>query len=453
NLYSDFVDNKPPFIYLFYLISQFIPGEDIRAVHILTTVLIIPLIAFFTSLTIKKINRTAGLLAGLFYIVFTSAYIPTDMLATNCEIIMILFASTGFLFLIQNTNIGYFLYGIFISLATLSKQHAAIWILVPMISSLLLKDNNTIKKLLLSLTGFFIPFLFCMFYFYANGNLDNFIYFTIGHNIGYSKNPVLVSEIFKRFIKYLLPFLIIISPLIFFYLKSRKNTDKLTRSIFEPTLILSIFMIFIGFRFFPHYFIQSVYPLSILAACYFANPEQKKISIRFIIAYSVVLTILFNSYTFIYYSKKTDFIEETEPLLRSIPGMLKEEGYCSNKNRYLFIWGYAPLFYYYFYKECSMLPASRFVLPQASTAGYIPGNESQLKGSFDFEKYIIKEHRRLLIEDLMNKNPQIIIDTSKSNFHNWKRYTIDKFPELNKFISENYLLYRNTGGFDIYVRK
>ncbi|MCX7944738.1 MAG: hypothetical protein N2746_09560 [Deltaproteobacteria bacterium] len=456
DLYSDFVDNKPPFIYLFYLLSQVLFGETMTAVHITTTMLIIPSIAFFTSLSINHISRIAGLMAGFFYILFTSSYIPTDMFATNCEIIMLLFASVGFTFILKNSLLDSFLFGIFISLATLSKQHSLIWILVPLISELTKGKEKSLTRIFSSLLGFFIPILISLIYFYTKGSLIDFIYFTVGHNITYSQNPIFISEIFKRFFKYLFPFIILVSPLIFFYVNSRRVIDREIRRIFEPTLVLSILIIFVGFRLFPHYYIQTIYPLSILAAFYFLKPQIKKGAIKFIFLYSLLLMTIIHLYTFLTYSKKTDFIEETEPLFVNIPREIKREGLCKdvseqNYNR-VFVWGYAPLFYYYFYKECSFLPASRFILPQASIAGYIPGNESQLKGDFQFEKYIIKEHRRLLMRDLEKNRPLVIIDTSGSNFHNWGRYPLKSFPELNDFIQKNYKLLRDIEGFRIYIK-
>ncbi len=457
NLYTDFADNKPPMIYIFYLFSQLIFGESITAVHITTTILIIPLIAFFTSLIFLKTSRFSGLMAGFFYILFTSAYIPTDMFATNCEIIMMLFASAAFLFLVQNTPKGYFLFGIFTGLATLSKQHAAIWILIPLILELKKEKERGIAKPVLSLTGFSIPLLISVLYFYSRGNLLDFIYFTVGHNIGYSQNPIPLSEILKRFIKYLLPFVLIISPLFFFYLKGRNKAERRILVIFEAALIFSVLMVFVGFRFFPHYFIQTVYPLAVLSAFRFVRPEDSRSEFRFISAYALVLVLVFNTYTFLSYSKKTIFIEETEPLFRIIPQEVREDGCCNgcfNENyRHIFVWGYAPLFYYYFYKECRVLPASRFVLPQASTAGYIPGNESQMSGSFDSGKYIIQKHRNLLIEDLTKNTPSLIIDTSESNFHNWKRYPLSTFKELNEFIQKNYVFYKNRDGYNLYIRR
>lgn len=450
NLYTDFVDNKPPFIYLFYLLSQILFGENIRSVHIASSLFVIPIIAFSTTLLLYNRSRIAGLISGFLYIIFTSAYIPTDMLATNCEIIMLFFASIGFIFLLRN---NFFLFGIFIGLSTLAKQQAAIWILIPFIFVLLKRDSqNSIRKTLYSLAGFSIPILLITTYFYLQGRLDSFIYYTIGHNIGYSQNPILLSEVIKRFFKYVIPYLIIISPLIYLYFRDRKNIDIEFRLTFEIALILSIIMIFVGFRFFPHYFIQAIYPLSILSGSYFINNDKKIKPIMYLVVYSLILVIFFTTYTFYFYSKKTDFIEETEPQFSLIPKNLKKKGLCNSDNKRIFIWGYAPLFYYYFYKECLMLPASRFILPQASTAGYIPGNESQfISREFKFDKFVDRESRSQLIQDLIKNKPSIIIDTSKSNFHHWGRYKLNTFPELNEFIKNNYSLYEDINGFEIYI--
>ncbi len=453
-LYEDFVDNKPPFIYLFYLLSQMIFGEDIKSIHIATTLILIPLIALFISFSFSNKNRLTKILSGIFFIFLTSTYIPTDMLATNCEIVMLFFASIAFIFLKSDTLLGSLLFGLFISLSTLSKQQAAILLFVPILNYLFNKDRlQKIRHLIMIFLGFLIPIGVTIIYFYNINNFTNFVYFTIGHNIGYSKNPIEFLDIIYRILKYLLPYILIISPFIYLYIKSRKYIDRSILHIYEPTLALSFIIVFIGFRFFPHYFIQFVFPLSILSASYFTDINVRTKALKLILMYMLIMSISFNIYTFLAYSKKSNFIEETEPLLKKIPESFKDANFCKNQSEYIFVWGYAPLFYYYFYKECGMLPASRFILPQASIAGYIPGNESQFKDGFNYKKYIITKHRIQLIEDLKRNKPYIIIDTSRNNFHNWKRYPLNSFADLYDFVNKNYFLAKDLEGFEIYIRR
>lgn len=454
-LYRDFVDNKPPVIYLFYLISRELISDDIFSVHLLTTLLLVPSIAFFLSLLSAKFNRCSSILSGLFYIISSSSYIPTDMLSTNCEIPMLFFSSIAFLFLIKMTPFSLFTGGIFLGLATLSKQQAAVWILSPLIPLLILfkkkRDTKCLLSSLMSLwLGFAIPVALVTLYFHTEGRLEEFLYFNINHNITYMKNPITLYEITKRTIKYLLPFLIIISPLFYLYIKGREEIPVEIRRLIEISLFLSVIPCFAGFRLFPHYFIQILLPLSILAS-FFPFAKNRKI-LRLIALYLAILPISFNIYTFRSYSRETDFIEETLTDFREIPRSLMERGVCIEGDK-VFIWGYAPLFYYYFYKYCELLPASRFVVPQASISGYIPGNESSLREDFDSARYIVEGHRDGLIRDLKENTPQIIIDTAPSGFHNWGRYPIKTFPELNELITHNYLFFTNKNGFHIYLRK
>ena len=457
-LYRDFVDNKPPMIYLFYIIAQFIFGKGILAVHILTNIFIIPFTSLFILIAISRKSRVVGLIGGIFYIVFSTTYIPTDMLATNCELIMNLFLSSALYLLYRSGRIEYFLSGILISLATLSKQQAGISIIIPIylfirgyISE---KRGSASVPLTLFFTGFVIPLLSVFIYFYSKGALNEFIHFNIAHNIGYSQNPITIIEVIKRIFKYLIPYLLILSPLIYFYLKTRRDTEKRLLSIYEVALILYIIPIFVGFRFFPHYFLQPLLPLTLLSACYFIDVTNRIRALKAITAYSIVLTLAFNIYTFYFYSRKTSLIEETEPLFKRIPQTIESMDYCKHPNRErVFIWGYAPLFYYYFYTMCNMLPGSRFVLPQASIAGYIPGNESSYSPQFNPKEYINNEHRVLLMEDLKRSKPFIIIDTSPNGFHHWDRYPLQQFEELHEFVRLNYAMLMDIEGFVVYIRK
>ncbi len=452
-LYRDIVDNKPPAIYIFYLIAQILFGEGIFSVHLFTTILIIPLIALFIALNFDREKRHMAILSGIFYIVFTSAFIPTDMLATNCEIIMLLFASIAFYFLKFGGNYGLFLSGLFLGFAILGKQQAAIWIPVPIILLYIEKYSlkNSLIKILLFLSSLLIPVITILFLLNA---LPEFIHWNLTHNIKYTQNPIGIVEVIKRIFKYLIPYLIIISPLIYFFIKGSNKIDRQILKIYLPALILAIISIFAGFRLFPHYFIQMIFPLSILASAYFKDINETKVYLKRFLLYCLIIVLMFNIYTLYFYSKKSSFIEETEPAFREIPKVIKDAGLCpQNKKKDVFVYGYAPLFYYYFYMECNMLPASRFVVPQASITGYIPGNESSYNGKIDPKKYIVEKDRELLLSDLKQNNPLIIIDTSPSGFHHWDKYPLETFNGLNAFVNTNYSKMKELNGFVIYIRR
>ncbi len=453
-LYRDFVDNKPPIVYLLYLLSRILISDNIFSIHLITTLLIVPLISLFISLFILKINRLASIFAGSFYIIFSSVYIPTDFMSTNCEIPMLFFSSIAFSFLSVINIWSFLMFGLFTGLAALAKQQASIWLIVPTVFLLLNTGEHRLRKIIYLTTsvfiGFAIPIIITLIYFDSKGVFNEFIYFNITHNISYIKNPITTYEVIKRILKYLLPFLLIVSPLFYFYKRGRRDIPKDKRQIIEITLILSIIPVISGFRFFPHYFLQMLLPLSILSAFYPVYLILNGTKIRSFFVYVLILMIGFNSYTLFFYSQNTYFIEETLPEFREIPQELSQMGKNNGK---VFVWGYAPLFYYYFYLHCKMMPASRFILPQASITGYIPGNESSYQSNLNSQKYIVEEHRELLIQDLKRGLPQIIIDTSPNGFHHFNIYPLESFKELKKLVDENYILLKNKNGFHIYLRR
>lgn len=455
-LYKEFVDNKPPMVYLLYLISRKLFFDDMFSVHLFTTVILIPIIAFLIFLFSLEVDRSASIISGILYIIFSTTFIPVDMLATNCEIPMLFFSSLFFLFIKRVTLLSFFFGGVFLTLAFLAKQQAGIYSFVPFVFFIINYREIGFRKIFSLLLAFFFGILFVavstLLYFYKGNALNEFIYYIISHNILYSQNPLPYSEVFKRMFKYFLPYLVVISPLIYFYVANVSELSKKIKDIMQPGFLLSIIPSFIGLRFFPHYYLQILPPLSILSSFYLSKNRNYRTP-KLFWSYSFLLVFGFNIYTMISYSRHTKFIEETHPAFSKVPVVIKKLNSCI-PNETVFVWGYAPLFYYYFYKQCKMLPASRFILPQASISGYIPGNEYVSAYHPELGKrYIIKRDRELLINDLKKNRPLLVIDTSPAKFHHYENFPLDTFPELKSLISEKSYLRVNVEQFEVYILK
>src|SRR4029078_5269706 len=79
-LYTDFVDNKPPLLYAFYAAAQALAGRGLFAVHLATALCVVP----FTDLAVSACyrQRRTGLIAALTFLLYSSAFLGHDMLAT-----------------------------------------------------------------------------------------------------------------------------------------------------------------------------------------------------------------------------------------------------------------------------------------------------------------------------------------------------------------------------------
>ena len=98
------------------------------------------------------------------------------------------------------------------------------------------------------------------------------------------------------------------------------------------------------------------------------------------------------------------------------------------------MWGFAPQVY----AEAGLRPASRFVVPQASLTGYVPGNRASRTGAVDTKSLVREDHWDLLMSDLERNRPAFVVDTAPSGLHGWGLYPLAEFPRLRAFVKSRY---------------
>jgi hypothetical protein len=460
-LYVDFVDNKPPLLYVYYLVCRWIAGDGMAAVHVVTLALVVPLTALLAALHFDDARERAA--AGLLLVGSTALFTPGDMLASNCEILMLLPASAAFLLLRRSSPGRFFLAGVFLGLAALFKQVAGVWTLsvAALVVVLAFKKQVTPWRaavlLACSAAGFLAPLAATGFVFYSLGAHGELLYWTVVHNGGYASTPMAPGEAAFRFARYFLPFLLVESPLVLLYVRGRSSFAPPVRALLESALLLSLVPAFIGFRFYPHYFIQMLLPLSLLAAPRLAGLVEKGArAARLFGVYAATLFAVVTALSLAAFASGWSKIDVLHPGFDGVASFVSTTAYCApgGKNfgrRSLFVWGYAPVFYETLYRECGFLPSSRFVVPQASISGYVPGHAKP--GTGGPGGLVVQAHRDLLMLDLERNPPSIIVDASPSGFHDWDRFPLRSFPELDALVSANYRLLGRVDGFDVYGRE
>jgi hypothetical protein len=298
--------------------------------------------------------------------------------------------------------------------------------------------------------GVMSPLLITYFLFYLHHGSEALIYWTIHNNFSYSANPILFSEAIGRAASYFLPFLIVTSPLWYGWFRSFRLNDSLYLTVLLSSVILFTFpAALLGFRFYPHYFIQFYLPLSLAAAPYLANLLQVPSRARnLLIGFSLVMLVGFTIANSFLYFGDMQVYRETDPIFHDVAKKLKTDRCFPRAN--LFVWGYAPLFYYY----ADLPAASRFVvMAQSSLTGYISGNLESIRGKIPSDQFIIPAHWDWLMTDLSKNNPTYIIDTSPAGIYRWDRYPIQKYPRLNEFLAANYEHAATVDQVQIYRRK
>ena len=101
----------------------------------------------------------------------------------------------------------------------------------------------------------------------------------------------------------------------------------------------------------------------------------------------------------------------------------------------MFVWGYAPIFYYY----ADLPAASRFVvMAQARLTSYISGNLESVRGHVPVEGVAVSRHWEWLLGDLESRHATYIVDTAPAAVFRWNRYPLQDYPRPNQYVQTHF---------------
>lgn len=444
-LYTDFVDNKPPLLYVYYALAQLVFGRGMAAVHLFTALLTIPLTAFAVSAFFD--HDRPGAIAGVVYLIYSASFLGHDMLSTNAEIVMMLPATLAIV-LVKNQRQGakplaLAASGALIGIAFLAKYQAVFWLPVAMIAAL---QQSPRSKALLPVLGFAAPIGMTWAVFAMAGGEQNLVRWTLLQNFAYTANPIQLGEALQRFCFKFLPFLAVTSFLWWGSYRSRALLDVYQRRLLGALLLFSLPAAFLGFRFFPHYFIQLYVPLALASAAFFSTLLVRPLSLqaKSFLCFTIFAFVGFTVANGILYYGENRVYEERDPAYREVSEFIRKDG---PSGATLFVWGFSPEFYYY----ADLEPASRFVLPQTTLTGYVAGNTYNARGHADANS-IDRRDWDLLINDLEKNRATYIVDTAPARLHRWNYFPIEHFPQFSAYIRKHYKLIASIDDVKIYKR-
>jgi len=439
-LYTDFVDNKPPLLYVYYALAQLLFGRGLDSVHLLTLLVTVPLTAFAASAFFAHDRR--GHLAGLMLIVYSAAFLGHDMLAAHGELLALLPTAWALAQMRDPDRTRRLLRmgvcGGLIGVAALLKPTSSLYLVgfALVAAQTLADDLRRAAAALASLAvGFAAPLVLTYAIFRTAGGAEGLLHWTLIHNLGYAANPIPWNEALGRAVSSLLPFLLVTAWLWWGWARSaREFPSRHAARLVSATLLLSLPPVFLGLRFFPHYFVPLYLPLALAAAPKAAElltPPFRRVA-RIAVAYTLLMLIGFSASTVWLYFFRTDVYEETRPVFERMAVRLRDDACYEGAS--LFVWGFAPQLYY----SLELAPASRFVVPQASLTGYVPGNLASVSTEVSTQHLISSRAWDWLMADLTQTPPTYILDTSTSGLHRWHHYPLAQFPRLHGLVREQY---------------
>lgn len=423
-LYLGLHDNKPPLLYLTAAISgNLFVFKVILAFWNLITVYGFWKLVNYLFPKNTKLQNISTIIFGL----FTTLPLFEGNIV-NAELFMIAPIIFAFWILLskQNNIKNLIISGMLFSLGALYKIPAAFdvlgiiayWIIFTKLSIASIKEFIR-KSFFLSL-GFVIPIGITFIWFYFAGSLKEYFVAAFLQNFGYvsSWRP---STSDLTFLQKNGPLLIRAGIMLFGFFVLFLSKKKLTKEfvLISAWLLATLFAVTLSERPYPHYFVQSLAPISILVGMLLSlkNIEQSLTIIPLTIAFFVPFYYKFWYYpTISYYQRfiefstgqisKETYFNKFSPNINGVYGISDFLSKSSSKNDKVFVWGN---------DSAGIYALSRRLPPIKYVADY----------------HIIDFSNKKSIIDMLSKSLPKFIIISNNSF---------PFPELNVFVSKNYYI-------------
>jgi hypothetical protein len=432
--YIDAVERKPPLLFWTYAAIFKVAGEfNWKALHIVALVWTLCAMGGLYVIGRELFDRNTGLIAALFYSVFQPWW-TWKTLAFDGEMLMnlpIIWAwAIAFRHSSSRLRPELFPAGALLGAAFLLKQPAAIaavplgiYLLLPSYrtSRSLTRTNSIIQAAALT-AGFFVTLGLVTIVLWKQDVLHDAFYWTIADHD--------VPHVFwQKGIVITLTFLGACLPLVIGAIMACRDKDeiwagrKAERTALFGLLAVSAIGAAAGARFYPHYYVQLIPPLVLLAAPYYARLWSRTIQppywlLRPRVTYAwLALTIIVFSIT-----------HWAGLALRRVPS---EAGRYllthSSPDDRIFVWGQSSEIYL----DAHRRPASRYITTFALTGNIFGGPLPDI----DTRNRIVPGSWENLQQDFAKHPPAYIIDLYSEP---GAQYPVQQFPVLAKLLAEHY---------------
>jgi 4-amino-4-deoxy-L-arabinose transferase-like glycosyltransferase len=445
--YADAVERKPPLLFWTYAAIFKVAGEfNWKALHFVALVWTLCAMAGLYLTARELFDRNTGLIAAFFYSVFQPWWTWKN-LSFDAEMLMnlpIIWAwAIAFRRSSSRLRPELFAAGALLGAAFLLKQPAAIaavplgiYLLLPSYraSRSLTRTNSIIQAVMLT-AGFFAALGLVTIVLRRQGILHDAFYWTIADHD--------VPHVFwQKGIVNTLIFLGACLPLVIGAIMACRDKDEIwAGKTAERTALLGLLAASAigaagGARFYPHYYVQLISPLALLAAPYHARLWSRMIRpphwfLRPGVTYAwLALTII------VFSIKHWTGLEP-----RRVPSEAGRylSAHSSSDDR-IFVWGQSPEIYL----DAHRRPACRYITTFPLT-GYVFGGPIP---GFDTRSRILPGAWTTLEQDFAKHSPTYIVDVRPDPKS--AQYPVKNFPILAKLLAERYQPVANTAEGVIY---
>jgi hypothetical protein len=442
--YRDLVEIKPPLGYLTYALAG---GLSIWPIRILGVLWV-----FCTALLLRGAARRwtgseeAGWAAAWMSILAGLVEVP----AFGGEVMMNLPIAASIYFFTRSRGLrDLVLCGICVGLATLYRHHAVIAAAAFGVALLVHPADGwgrAAGRVAALAVGAIAPWIAVAAGYAALGQLPAFLEWTLARNFRYATAGSsglapgrAVAEIALCLGAACVPWVLAARASL------RPRPDLVWRAL-SVMLWLTWLPVAAGGRFYEHYFLQFVPPLSILAAPDAAVLASHWRDLRPRIRGFALAGIGVPLAIWLAFSWGRGFAgayPEQEPRTRALAQWLRSNTAPGER---LFVWGhYSPI-----YTLSDRLPGTRYLNTTPHMGNFDPAH---LPATFDPALHKAQRDVEATLEDLEKRRPAWFVDTSPAGIHLWDRIPLSSFPELARYRDEHYVEVARPGGAPVYRRR
>ena len=429
-LYVDAADHKPPLVFLYYALTQ-VFGHGMLSVRLVTHVVWVPL----TALAVSRLwaDERRQRIAGLVFLLASVSFFGHDTLAVNTELLGLLPMALALVAVRDTERLArpgaLMAAGVLVGCACLFRYQLGVALPAIAIGAGLAVPSWRLRLRACLLLGaaFLVPELAAWLLFAVRGSGSAYLYWNFAHNLAYTSSGLTASEIAGRVIRYPVPILLTLLPLIGLAWRGRADLERPVAGMLGA-LAIGIFAAgFLGWRVYPHYFLPLVVPLAIAAApCLGALvlPARGRAG-RWLAGYGVGIVAAQVVVTAWLYSGHARAQQETRPVFDRVAERLKRDP-CYQGAR-LFVWGYAPMFY----TASDLLPASRFLYVDTTLVGHVSAHDRLQP------ELIRPDHWEQLMSDLSRHPPAFVLDAAGARLARWS-VPMSRHSRMQTFVQSRY---------------
>ena len=451
-LYRDALDTKPPLVFLHYaLIFTVFGRHNIVAVK-LVTMIFLGVSALAMRGLRRELSPSSGRpeLAALLFVLASFSGWGEEFLSSNTELLSNLFVLLAAWCMtrenFRHSPVRLVVAGLLAGIACLYRYQAGV-VLLAYVASIALtprESQRLIQRFVCLAAGALIPLGVLVGYYAWRGGLQDLrlllqyqSYYLRPHDVYWPQALVQVAIAAAS----LAPYLLLAGTQVVSLLRRRPLTR---REIFQLLFLTgSIWPFFLGAHYYPHYLVQAIPALVLLATEQIVAPGRESNARRpFFIRKAPVLVLasvlFFSILNCVFYG----FLFDPPP----VPAVTRFVQQRTDANDSVFLW--TPRFQVLLAIERDY--ATRFLSNEFLTGRLFVTPQRQTGATADSARELaVPELWPLLMHDLEIERPRVIIDDApgRSNF------TLDHYPLLLALVRQHYAPGQEMDGLSVYVRR